>query len=112
MVDLKRTAADKKAEQERYESAPIGGSGDDYPYGLRICLDAATLKKLGLKPLKVGARVTLSGFADVVSCGMSESAEYGESCSMDLQITDLDLSPMDPKSAASAFYGDDTSEGL
>jgi hypothetical protein len=106
VVDLKRTAADKKAEEKKYSEAPIGGGGDDYPYGLRICLDAATLKKLSLKPLKVGGRVSLSGFADVVACSMSDS-QYGESCSMDLQITDLELSPQDAKSAASAFYGDD-----
>lgn len=105
MVDLKRTAADKKAEQEKYDASPIGDC-DDYPYGLRICLDSATLKKLSLKPLKVGGRVAISGFADVVSVSMSDGA-HGESCGMDLQITDLDASPIDAKSATAAFYGDD-----
>lgn len=110
MVDLKRTAAEKKAEKAEWDAMPMGGEGDDYPYGLRICLDSDTLEKLKLTPLAVGGRVNFSGFGTVVSARMSESAS-GKECSMDIQITDLDLSPMDEKSAASALYGDDDADG-
>lgn len=111
MVDMKRTAAEKKADQERWNSAPMGSEGEDYPYELRICLDTDELEKLKLKPLKVGARVSLSGFADVVSVSMSDGTD-GERRTMTIQITDLEMSPQDEKSAASAFYGDDTAGGL
>jgi hypothetical protein len=48
MVPIKRTAADKKAEREKYDKPASIGGGDDYPYSSRLELDHETLGKLGL----------------------------------------------------------------
>ncbi len=64
MIDVKRTAADKEAEREKWESSP--SSQDDYPYGLTLFFDNDTLKKLGLLDTDFDAgqpvNVTIEGF--------------------------------------------------
>ena len=76
MTDMKRTAADKKAEEEKYSGHKLGG--EDYPYGLSIRLDHHSLKKLGLHEgglPKVGSKLMLHAHAHVKSAG--ESSEEG-----------------------------------
>jgi len=66
LTDLKRTAADKKAERKRWEE-PVMAS-DDYPYGLSIHLDHETLAKLGVD-LDAEDEVTITG-----QCVVTESS--------------------------------------
>ena len=50
LQDMKRTAADKKAEQARYKAgyAVGGGDADDYHHGMHIELDHHGMKKVGM----------------------------------------------------------------
>lgn len=77
MIDMKRTKADKKAEDEKYAGHKLGG--DDYPYGLSISLDHHSLKKLGLhdKLPKVGSKIKLHAHAHVKSA-REEQREGGK----------------------------------
>lgn len=47
IADMKRSAADKKADQQRYKGGPSVGS-DDYHHGLHIELDHHGMKKVGM----------------------------------------------------------------
>lgn len=111
LASMKRTKADIKAERDRYAEGPIGGEGDAYPYGLRLSLDDETLKKLGIKPAKVGGTFHLIASCEVCAVSIDESTTGGERSHMSLQITEMSLAPADAKSAASAFYGDDDDAG-
>lgn len=77
MVDMKRTKADKKAEDAKYEAHKVGG--DDYPYGLTVSLDHHGLKKLGMhdKLPKVGSKIKLHAHAHVKSA-REEQREGGK----------------------------------
>ncbi len=85
LVSMKKSKAEKKASTPMVEQS----SGEDYPYGLSISLDADTIKKLGLgDSLKVGDVVELRAKAKVRSMSQS-SSEGRESRDLSLQITDL-----------------------
>jgi hypothetical protein len=77
LTDMKRTKADKKAEDEKYAGHKLGG--EDYPYGLSISLDHHSLKKLGLhdKLPKVGSKIKLHAHAHVKSA-REEQREGGK----------------------------------
>lgn len=86
-------------DDELQESRPTAiSSGEDessepkYPYGLCICLDESSLKKLGIKSLpEVGATMTITAKVQVKSVGKYDSMHDGVRRNMDLQITDMDL---------------------
>jgi hypothetical protein len=61
MVDLARTAKEKKEELERWEKGPSESDRPDYPYGLTLFLDYSTLKKMGLtdRDFDAGQPVTI-----------------------------------------------------
>lgn len=104
LVDMKRTAADKKAEQERWSGSPA--EQDDYPYGLSICLDDAALAKLGVKAsdFETGEPVTLQA-----SCDVTESSERivnGKTTrSLTLQLQKISLSQPAGEDMATTLYG-------
>lgn len=83
-IDLKRTASDKKSEQETMKSSSIGG--EDYPYGLTIRLSERELSKLGMKTLpKPGSVLHLEAKAHVV--GTNDNQRNGKSDrSVELQL--------------------------
>lgn len=63
--------------------------GPVYPYGLRICLTHAELKKLGLEPdCELGDVIDLRAFAEVTSVSTNETTA-GKECRVELQITKL-----------------------
>ena len=69
----------------------IGGSPDKYDYGLRITLNADSLKKLGVKDLPtVGDEYHLMAACRVISTSKNAS-ETNESARVELQITHLGL---------------------
>lgn len=77
---------------------------DVYPYGLCLCLNDDVIKKLGLKEMpKVGTKMKLEAMVEVVRTFESESKD-GENYSMDLQITDMGLSPSKKEVNAKDFY--------
>jgi hypothetical protein len=48
LSDMKRTAADKKAEQARYKDGPSMPGGDDYGHGMHLELDHHGMQKVGM----------------------------------------------------------------
>lgn len=92
---MKPMALTKKelAERDTPTVAPSPGpKGKQYPWGLSISLDDATMKKLGIKELEAGQTVTLAGKAKVTRCSEVED-ESGERCDCTIQITALALTP-------------------
>lgn len=74
MVDMKRTAAEKKARDKEFDHK-IGG--EDYPYGLGVSLGHDELTKLGIHTLpKVGSKLALHAHAHVKSA-REESRDGG-----------------------------------
>lgn len=84
MVSTKRTAAEKKAEKDRYNK-PM--PADEYPYSSRLSLDKHILSKLDISPkdYKVGDKVCVEIEACVKSLRQSEGKDY-ESSEIELQI--------------------------
>lgn len=93
MVHMARTAADKKAEKDKYSNKTLGGSGeDDYPYGLSVSLGHEELNKLGLNgPLpKVGSKIPLTAHAHVKSTS-EESTDGVKRRRMTLELRHMAL---------------------
>jgi len=73
MIDMKRTAAEKKARDKEFDHI-VGG--EDYPYGLGVSLGHDELTKLGIHTLPtVGSKIMLHAHAHVKSA--SESSRDG-----------------------------------
>lgn len=89
LVSLKLTAADKKAQKEKYSTA-IPSSGEDYGYGMCISLDKAALEKLGLTPssFDVGDEVAFEGTGTIKALRQDKSSSYNSS-NVEIQITKL-----------------------
>jgi hypothetical protein len=67
-----------------------GGMASSFPPGLKLTLDAATLKKLGVDDMpKAGASVQITGKAKVTTVTKPAGAGGGEQREMTLQITHL-----------------------
>ena len=64
---MKRSEREKKAAAEDYV-VPYHPGAEDYPHGLRLCLDDAVLKKLGIAEMpKPGDKFRLEGEGHVIS---------------------------------------------
>lgn len=86
MVSMK--SSKKKNEEMKLAEYPK----EQYPYGLKIYLDNDTLKKLGIQEtLEIGTELILHAKVEVCSASMRET-DQGSNYSMDLQITDMELS--------------------
>lgn len=107
LVDLKRTAADKKAEAELYDSKPAVSTMDDYPYGLCLHLDAATLEKLGITETDFDAGNSVGIVAEAMITEDAARQVNGKvKRSISLQITKLSLSQAAEKvDLADTLYG-------
>lgn len=89
LKSMKITKEDRKKKEEMYKSPCI--DTDDFPYGLRIHLDAEILAKLGIKTLpKVGTMVKITAEAQVRSTEVNER-DGKEKKSMSIQIEKMDL---------------------
>ena len=115
MKNLKRTAADKKAEKDRKEKMgwPIPPEPDDYPQGAQISLGEDELKKLGITALpKAGDMVTFIGRGKIIA--VHSEAEPGKAASdrVQIQITHMGMQKQGGKSAADKVYGGSDDEGM
>lgn len=100
LVDLKLSKADKKASEP---TAIVGGKyeGPDYPYGLTLRLDNASLDKLGIDELpKVGAAMKVMAMAVVTSVSSHESRNR-EDRTVELQVQQLAMEDEDDDSLES-----------
>lgn len=78
-----------------------------YPYGLKICLDDESLKKLGFDSLpKVGSEMMILAKVEVCSARTYETMAGGSDNGVDLQITDMEIRSDEEKSIESSFYGE------
>lgn len=68
------------------------GDLPEYPYGLRLCLDNDTIKKLGVKVPNVGSKMKLMAMVEVCSTSSFNTKESGMMQTMDLQIVEMSLS--------------------
>jgi hypothetical protein len=104
MIDMKISDMEKK----EMATPSVLNDTADYPYGLRIHLDPESFKKLGIGVPKIGTKMVMECVVEVMS-GNAETYKGDEkkySCS--LQITSMDVEPIDSGvSASEAIYGDD-----
>jgi hypothetical protein len=91
LVSLKRTPAEKKADENRYKTASPS-TGDDYGYGLCISLDKSALAKLGVKPsdFDVGDEVSFEGRGVIKALRQDKSSNY-DSSNVEIQIHDIGI---------------------
>ena len=100
LVSMKRTPQEKKDLE-----APSSPDAEEFPWGLKLSLDAEDLDKLGLIPT-VGEEVIISAVAKVTDAHISESEDDGKRRSAGLQITSMGISnKADEKSASEKIYG-------
>lgn len=103
MVNMQLTAEEAKEYTSVGESDP--GDAPKYPYGLSMCLDDESMKKLGMADLPaVGTVMQLSAKVIVTSVGMSQQQDGDPENRTELQITDMDLSGA-PRDIAKSLYG-------
>jgi hypothetical protein len=104
MINMQLSASEAK--EADCGCAPTSdNSGPKYPWGLAIYLDDDALAKLGITTLPdVGTRMQLTAWVDVTSNSQRQNQD-GKTVTMDLQITDMDLTGGGPP-AASVLYGD------
>jgi hypothetical protein len=95
-----------KCEDDEKETMAAMPEGPEYPYGLRICLNEESIKKLGIDKLpELGAEMILNAKVSVCSVSKSES-EGGVYRNLDLQITDMELgSKKSSSDLAKKLYG-------
>lgn len=104
LVNMERTAAEKKAAEERWNAEVE--TGPDYPYGLCINLGSDELAKLGIKDLPaVGSELEMTAKVKVTSVSSSESEHGDGHKSVSLQVTDMSLDDGAGPSAAEKLYG-------
>ncbi len=94
MINLKRSAEDKKVEKKRHEAMGFTNPPEphDYPQGARINLGEGELEKLGLSKLpKADEEVTFTGRGRIVT--VHSEAEQGKDPTerVEIQITHLGL---------------------
>lgn len=83
----------------------------EYPYGLRLCLDNDTLKKLGINKVPaVGSKMKLMAMVEVCSTSAYETKENGMMQTMDLQIVEMSLSGNKKEIDPSKLYSSSESE--
>lgn len=106
LVSLKMSPEDRKQQSESLVTAEK--DGPEYPYGLSLHLDGATIEKLKAGDLDVGGTVMLAAKATVTSKGMHQSEGQPKHANMILQLTDMALSPeAASRDQAQALFGSD-----
>lgn len=89
IVSMERTAAEKKAAEERY-STMSPGNGPDYPWGLCLNLGKDELDKLGIKDMPaVGDEFHVYCVCKVTRVSQSASEQGEDSKGVELQITSM-----------------------
>lgn len=102
---------DMRLDADQSYSGMVCCSGDNYPSGLALWLNEDQCEALGLtKALKPGTEVTLSAKAIVTTSSESlesDGDDKGNDVSVNLQITELSVTPGGMvRDAASVLYGD------
>lgn len=89
IVSMERTAAEKKAAEERYKDGPAT-AGPDFPWGLCLNLGKDELAKLGITDLpEVGDEFHIYAVTKVTRVSASASEGGEDSKGVELQITHM-----------------------
>lgn len=92
MADMKMSKAQQK------ETMPQAADSPQYPYGLQIRLDNASLDKLGMTKLpKVGTKVMVHGMGVITSVSQHES-KNNDSRNVEIQLHELAVDRAEPMS--------------
>ena len=89
IIDMARTAKEKKAAEERYKVSP--STGEDYPYGLTLNLGKDELEKLGIDDLPAVGDEKYFYVACKVTRVHALASENYESIGVEMQITKMAL---------------------
>ena len=69
---------------------PVEPSGQQYPYGLRLCLTHVEMAKLGIEgEISSGDLIHLNVMAEVTSMTRGDDQHQGEHARMELQIVGI-----------------------
>lgn len=86
--------------------APAPGDAPAYPYGLCLCLNDETLKKLGYTdPPAVGTEMMLQAKVVVTSTGVNQQQDGDKEARCDMQITDMELASASRPDPAQVLFG-------
>lgn len=96
----------KEAAEDYGSCAPVPGEMPLYPYGLSICLNDESLKKLGMSLPAVGSKFMLTAMVEVSSARADKVQDGDAEIGADFQITDMQLTPEGGKDAASVLWPD------
>ncbi len=99
MIDMKRTAAERKGEDS------VMMTEDTYPYGLRLHLNEAEIEKLDMEMKAVGTELVIVAKVKISSTSSYET-EDGNDRSMSLQITEMEIPNNSEDAKAERMYGD------
>lgn len=104
MIDMKISDMEKK----EMASPSVLNDTADYPYGLRIHLDPESFKKLNIGVPKIGTKMVMECVVEVMSVNAESYKGDEKKYSCGLQITAMEVEPIDSGvSASEAIYGDD-----
>jgi hypothetical protein len=103
LVSMKQ---DPKEAAEDYGTAPDPGEMPLYPWGLSICLNDESLKKLGMSLPAVGSKFMLTAMVECKSARADKVQDGDAEIGADFQITDMQLTPEGGKDAASVLWPD------
>lgn len=91
LKDMKRSKADKKAQEKRYDSIGSPG-GDDYHHGLGVSLGHEELTKLGMTKLpRVGDKLHLQAHAHVTSVSENHRDGGKKERRIELQLRKMEV---------------------
>ncbi len=97
--------ADMKQSRTKGETLLSEREEPEYPYGLSISLDKDGMAKLGITALpEVGAKFSVAAKTFVRSTSAYDDDGDGKSMNLELQITEMELSPGDSKDAAETLF--------
>lgn len=109
LVDLKRTKADKKADNASYAES----SREEYPHGTRLRLGDEELDKLGIDEMPgVGDGMHVHGHGNVTSVSEDHSEGGKKRRSVEIQMKHLALQPGERKPGRAGGKYADTSDGM
>lgn len=91
MTNMKSSPAQKEA-----MSAPVPSDAPEYPYGLCVHLDKEDIGKLKLGKPAGGDEMLLTAKVFVKEVAVTDRADGEGYESMELQITDMALEPVEP----------------
>lgn len=94
------------AEVAEYTGQPVSGEAPMYPYGLTLCLNDESLKKLGMSIPLVGGKFMLTAMVECKSARAEKVQDGDTEVGADFQITDMELIAEGGKDPASMLWPD------